>query len=101
MQVKMLVNSILVLLDVYQTYSQHKYHNLFVTIQYPNLHHEKPLFKKQTKQDKIFRKKENLTLTIFGLVKTLLRIFNSSRKAIVSIRKSSVRDDICIKHVKP
>ncbi len=43
----------------------------------------------------------NFTFTTFGLVKTLLRIDNSSRSINVSMRKSSVRDDICIKHVKP
>jgi len=49
----------------------------------------------------IEKRTQKFTLTIFGFVKTLFRIDNSSRSMSVSIRKSSLRDDICIKHVKP
>jgi hypothetical protein len=91
------VNGVLSLLDVCQTYLQRKYQNLFVAIRYPNQHHEISFQLKFIYLNEIFK----ITLTTFGLVKTLFRVDNSSRSVSVSIKKSSVRDDICIKHVKP
>ena len=49
---------ILVLLDVYRTYSLHKHRNLFVTIRYPNLHHERPLFAKKRERENLFTEYE-------------------------------------------
>lgn len=62
---------------------------------------EPPKSSNQTKTTKEFWCIWQLTFTIAGSVKVSLRMLMSLRSSSVSIMKSSVRVEICIRHVKP